>query len=333
MQNMEIDEFEDEEVLVLELSSPLEKFRPARYLWVSHLAEQLWCEQRLEYSFTRPVKITENIEDSYYTSPFKQDNANIQNCEENAAMITLSSEMSKLRLSQELHSEEYIGVEVKTDEDIFAIKAMKLYDIVNGLPKQKNCEKVPIFGWLSRLLLVGKIHELRYDNNSKSIEIHDYKIRKKPYKPGQAQIDKNKFQLTIYTHLLKNICDMDIEKMCSELELDRLKLISVSIKKKLSEDVSTLNDVFMKLKKLPKFEISKTVIHYRCDNIEFTKLEMNYDEDWLMEKIYHFEDYWHGHRFIPQGVDVAEVWKCDLCPYINDCDWRKMKCSPRSLIF
>ena len=72
-QDMEIDEFEDEDAIALELSSPLEKFRPARYLWVSHLAEQLWCEQRLEYSFTRPVKRTENLEDFYNTSPFKQD--------------------------------------------------------------------------------------------------------------------------------------------------------------------------------------------------------------------------------------------------------------------
>ena len=137
-QDMEIDEFEDEDAIALELSSPLEKFRPARYLWVSHLAEQLWCEQRLEYSFTRPVKRTENLEDFYNTSPFKQDNANTRNCEENAAMITLSSEMSNLRLSQELHSEEYVGVDVKTDEDIFAIKAMKLFDIVSGLSKQKK---------------------------------------------------------------------------------------------------------------------------------------------------------------------------------------------------
>ena len=82
-QDMEIDEFEDEDAIALELSSPLEKFRPARYLWVSHLAEQIWCEQRLEYIFTRPMKSTENLEDSHYTSPFKQDNANIQNYEEN----------------------------------------------------------------------------------------------------------------------------------------------------------------------------------------------------------------------------------------------------------
>ena len=61
-------------------------------------------------------------------------------------MSPLSSAMSKLRLSQELHSEEYVGIEVKTDEDIFAIKAMKLVDILNTLPKQKKCEKVPIFG-------------------------------------------------------------------------------------------------------------------------------------------------------------------------------------------
>ena len=70
---------------------------------------------------------------------------------------------------------------------------------------------------------------------------------------------------------------MDIDKICSELDLDRLKLLSASIKKKLSEDVTTLNDVFIKLKNLPKLEISKTVIHYSCDNNEFTKVEMNYN--------------------------------------------------------
>ena len=146
VQNMEIDKFEDEEAIALELSSQLEKFRPASYLWVSHLAEQIWCEQRLEYSFTRPLKGTENLEDSYSISPYKQDIANIQNHEDNTTMVNpmnnLSSAMSKLRLSQELHSEEYIGVEVKTDEDIFAIKAMKLFDILNSLPKQKKCEKL-----------------------------------------------------------------------------------------------------------------------------------------------------------------------------------------------
>lgn len=41
-----------------EFAPPLEKFRKG-YLWVSHLTSQYWCEQQMEYSFTRPEEAVE----------------------------------------------------------------------------------------------------------------------------------------------------------------------------------------------------------------------------------------------------------------------------------
>ena len=38
--------------------SPLEKWRQG-YLWVSHLVAQQWCEQQMEYGFSRPEEAVE----------------------------------------------------------------------------------------------------------------------------------------------------------------------------------------------------------------------------------------------------------------------------------
>ena len=63
------------------LENPLEKFRKG-YLWVSNLTAQIWCEQQMEYGFTRPqeVKEPEHV--------FRG---------------------SELHLSRELQTEDYIG--------------------------------------------------------------------------------------------------------------------------------------------------------------------------------------------------------------------------------
>jgi hypothetical protein len=37
---------------------PIDKWRHG-YLWVSHLVSQLWCEQQMEYGFTRSDEIKE----------------------------------------------------------------------------------------------------------------------------------------------------------------------------------------------------------------------------------------------------------------------------------
>ena len=60
---------------------PIDKWRPG-YLWVSHLTSQLWCEQQMEYGFSRPQ----------LASP------------DNPQMVR----GSELHLARELESEEYL---------------------------------------------------------------------------------------------------------------------------------------------------------------------------------------------------------------------------------
>ena len=64
------------------LENPLEKFRKG-YLWVSNLTAQIWCEQQMEYGFTRPQEIKEP------EHVFRG---------------------SELHLSRELQTEDYVGM-------------------------------------------------------------------------------------------------------------------------------------------------------------------------------------------------------------------------------
>ena len=84
------------------LDAPIEKWRHG-YLWVSHLVSQLWCEQQMEYGFSRPHEV-----------------------QKEPKHVTRGSE---LHLARELQSEDYVDVQVTSDEDIFAIKVRHLFDI------------------------------------------------------------------------------------------------------------------------------------------------------------------------------------------------------------
>ena len=101
-------------------------------------------------------------------------------------------------LARELESEEYVDVEVKSDEDIFAIKALNLYSHLKNVQTLKLCREVPIFGWIGKLLLLGKIDEIKCPNEAEGIEISEFKTRTRPQLPGTAQQKTHKLQVMIY---------------------------------------------------------------------------------------------------------------------------------------
>jgi len=153
-----------------ELLTPLERWRKG-YLWVTHLVNQLWCEQQLEYGFTRPKDAVE--QPSYV------------------------SKGSELHLARELESEEYVDVKIESNEDIFAIKILNLYGHLKNVQNLGFCREVPIFGKVGKLFLLGKIDELRWTNED-GIEIREFKTRTKAALPGKAQQVAHNFQLMIY---------------------------------------------------------------------------------------------------------------------------------------
>jgi exonuclease V len=46
-----------------------------------------------------------------------------------------------------------------------------------------------------------------------------------------------------------------------------------------------------------------------------------YDEDLVKQALTQALEFWLGSRQ-QTGVDVDETWKCDVCEYKADCEWR-----------
>ena len=103
-------------------TAPLTQIRNG-YLWVSDLCSQLWCEQQNEYKLTAPSK------------------------EPESEQMTKGTE---LHLARELETQEYVDVEITSDEDIFAVKIINLTHALLGFIENtvNISREVPIFGAL-----------------------------------------------------------------------------------------------------------------------------------------------------------------------------------------
>jgi exonuclease V len=51
-----------------------------------------------------------------------------------------------------------------------------------------------------------------------------------------------------------------------------------------------------------------------------------YDEDFVQQTVSQVLEFWLGTRQ-HIGVDINETWKCNVCEYKADCEWRKEQAS------
>ena len=273
---------------------PIDKWRPG-YLWVSHLTSQLWCEQQMEYGFSRPQ----------LASP-------------DPPQMVRGSE---LHLARELESEEYVDITVQSDEDVFAIK---IFNLINHLNDSKEISReVPIFGWIQNIFLMGKIDEIQRKDNL--LKISEFKTRKKAFLPGKAQQDTHKLQVMIYQYLMSQISRLDAKRTCDKLQLNPEKKLGEDVIKHTS--VETLRDLLCILQLQPQVTLSdKLLIEYSCQEQDavFAKIDVAYDETWMLEKVEKCQQYWLGQR-PAEGVDIEEAWKCSMCDFADDCVWRIAK--------
>lgn len=159
-------------------------------MWVSHFVSQTWCEQQMEYGFSRPHEVVE------------------------AAHMAKGSD---LHLARELDTENYVDVAIESNEDIFAIKVINLLQHLTKLPAAEKCREVPIFGWVGKLFLMGKIDELRLNGKGK-VEISEFKTRVKAVLPGKAQQNSHKIQVLIYKYLMDNLANLDVDELCKVIQ-------------------------------------------------------------------------------------------------------------------
>lgn len=284
---------------------PIDKWRHG-YLWVSHLVSQMWCEQQMEYGFTKKEAILAEPQH-----------------------VIRGSE---LHLARELQSEDYVNVQVESNEDIFAIKVLNLYLHLSSIRDKKLSREVPIFGWIGELFLMGKIDELQWINDG--LQISEFKTRTKPCLPGKSQLKTHEFQVMIYQYLLSNLLSIDTDLLCAKLKLSKDKnLGSDVIKFCPSADIKCLSDLLEMLHNLLDLfpcltQVKHLKIDYSCQDDDakvFATLDVNYDESWILKEIKHYQSYWLGDRFVAQGVDIEDAWKCSYCDFADDCEWRLAK--------
>ena len=113
-----------------------------------------------------------------------------------------------------LYCIEIPDVQVESDEDIFAIKALNLYLHLKNVKSLKLCREVPVFGWIGNLFLLGKIDELRHVDKDNSIELSEFKTRTKSFLPSAAQQKTHNLQVMIYK--VRNFNDL-INYICTNL--------------------------------------------------------------------------------------------------------------------
>lgn len=290
----------------LDISSPMERFH-LKYLYVTDLSTQNWCEQQMVYGKEFPG----------FLAP------------EKAAVLDTGA---SIHLARELEVHDLVTIPITTKEDAWAVKFLNILSMVPTLQSEGCIREFPVFGEMEGVLLAGVIDELHYTAKGE-LELVELKTRKRPVLPLEAQKKKDCFQVSLYKYIFDAMVQGNVTtaslihhvKLCPEKPLGPYVLKHAQ---KGGFSVKSLGDlmelVFLSLTQsdLPVVDIMKIeYIHQETTTVLGTEI-VAYEEKELKSKVQHYMAYWMGQRE-PHGVDVEEAWKCRTCNYADICEWRK----------
>ncbi|KAM6217002.1 exonuclease V [Rhynchocyon petersi] len=289
----------------LDVSSPMDQYH-LKYLSVTDLCTQTWCEQQMIYGKELPG----------YLAPEKA-----------AVMDTGAS----IHLARELEVHDLVTIPITTKEDAWAIKFLNILSMVPALQSEGRIREFPVFGEVEGVLLVGVIDELHYTAKGE-LELSELKTRKRPLLPLEAQKKKDYFQVRLYKYIFDAMVQGKVTaatlihhtKLCPE------KPLGPSVLRHAQQggfSVSSLGDLLelvflsLTLSDLPVIDSLKIeYIHQETATVLGTEI-VAFEEKEMRSKVQHYIAYWMGHRE-PQGVDVEEAWKCRTCIYADICEWK-----------
>ncbi|KAM9245140.1 exonuclease V [Dugong dugon] len=299
----------------LDVSSPMERFH-FKYLCVTDLSTQNWCEQQMVYGKEFPGFLTP----------------------EKAALLDTGA---SIHLARELEVHDLVTVPITTKEDAWAIKFLNILSMIPTLQSEGHIREFPVFGEVEGVLLVGVIDELHYTAKGK-LELAELKTRRHPMLPVEAQKKKDYFQVNLYKYIFDAMVQGKVTpaslihhtKLCPE------KPLGPSVLRHAQQGgfcVKSLGDLMelvflaLTLSDLPVIDILKIeYIHQETATVLGTEI-VAFEEKEMKGKVQHCMAYWMGHRE-PQGVDVEEAWKCRTCNYVDICEWRKGGWVPTSTL-
>ncbi|XP_036877243.2 exonuclease V isoform X1 [Manis javanica] len=290
----------------LDVSSPMEQFH-LKYLYVTDLSTQDWCEQQMIYG----------KEFSGFLAP------------EKAAVLDTGS---SIHLARELEVHDLVTIPITTKEDAWAVKFLNILSMIPTLQAEGLIREFPVFGEVEGVLLVGVIDELHYTTKGE-LELAELKTRRRPVLPLEAQKKKDCFQVSLYKYIFDAMVQGKVTtaslihhaKLCPEKPLGPSVLRHAQqggFSVKSLGDLMELVFLSLTLSDLPVIDILKIeYIHQETATVLGTEI-VAFEEKEVRGKVQHYMAYWMGHRH-PQGVDIEEAWKCGTCNYADICEWRK----------
>ncbi|XP_066232077.1 exonuclease V [Saccopteryx leptura] len=299
----------------LDVSSPMERFH-LKYLYVTDLSTQNWCEQQMVYGKELPG----------FLAP------------EKAAVLDTGA---SIHLARELEVHDLVAIPITSKEDAWAVKFMNMLSMIPILQSEGCIREFPVFGEVEGVLLVGVIDELHYTAKGE-LELVELKTRRRPVLPPAAQIKKDCFQGSLYKYIFDAMVQGKVTaaSLIHHTKLHPEKPLGPAVLRHAQLggfSVTSLADlmelVFLSLTQsdLPVIDILKIeYIHQDTATVLGSEI-VAFEEKELRNKVQHYMAYWLGHRE-PQGVDVEEAWKCRTCNYADICEWRKGSGVYRSML-
>lgn len=299
----------------LDVSSPMERFH-LKYLYVTDLCTQNWCEQQMVYEKELPGFLTP---------------------EKSAVLDTGAS----IHLARELEVHDLVTVPVTTKEDAWAIKFLNILSMIPTLQSEGRIREFPVFGEVEGVFLVGVIDELHYTARGE-LELVELKTRRRPVLPMNAQKNKDRFQVNLYKYIFDAMVQGKVTtaSLIYHTKLHPEKPLGPSVLRHARQggfSVKSLGDLMelvyltLTLSDLPVIDSLKIeYIHQETATVLGTEI-VAFEEKEVRRKVQHYLAYWMGHRE-PQGVDVEEAWKCRACNYADICEWRKGSRLPNSVL-
>ncbi|XP_057640709.1 exonuclease V [Chionomys nivalis] len=290
----------------LDVLSPMERFQ-LKYLYVTDLCAQNWCELQVVYGKELPA----------FSTP------------EKAAVLDTGA---SIHLAKELELHDLVTVPITTKEDAWAVKFLNILSMVPTLQSEGRIREFPVFGEVEGVFLVGVIDELHYTAKGE-LELIELKTRRRPVLPLPAQKKKDYFQVSLYKYIFDAMVQGKVipaslihhTKLCLDTPLGLSVLRHArqgGFSVKSLSDLMELVFLSLTLSDLPAIDTLKLeYVHQETAAVLGTET-VAFDEKEVKGQVQHYVAYWMGRR-APQGVDVEEAWKCRTCDYADICEWRR----------
>jgi len=265
-------------------------------LSVSTIADQFWCEKRVELSFSYPLP------------------------------MTVEMTIGKAR-HDELHREiaELIPVQAASIADAVGVRFHNMLTGLTHLVHKRQAREVPVIGMSPYLPvpIFGQIDELLV--RERQTKIIDHKTRKSNKMPSVAQTRVSEFQLMTYYMLLKQFRSRttDLDEVLRFYGLKENSMFSDELLKQLGPHGGPVQTNIVRLAEMavrsataiPEPSTELEIVYETQDTqrligshrFEFSKDDWKEDLDFAAQ-------YWLGKR-PAKPVGEKNRWKCDYCPF------------------